>query len=231
MSYGASGSVVLGPDVGGIPQSPMQLPTTLFRFGEQTVWSSQFCDGGAVPPAVSTLFSTPQNQVGQGFLRPLDLPLTNQRESGRVPTGQSLEVYGIALQLLHASANTDAPGTTLATPADTDGLIGDVLNILNNVALSWNFIVTTIDIAPAMLVGQGGGAFGAVSTTQNATDRGHMNNGAGNIFVYRKHPILLPGSSTFNIRAVAGLRAAVLSSGLVMRSVLCGYYKTAIELG
>jgi hypothetical protein len=230
--FGAPGSLVLGPDGGGmIPPVPMEQPKPLFRYGEQTIWSSQMHLGTAALANQSfRLFATPVGQVGQGFTNSLSIAETNLKEGGRVPSGVAYDVFGIAVQLLHHTAATDTAAQNGA--CDTDAAISDLINILDNGVLSWDFTQTQVDIAPVMLIGQGGGAFGAVSTTQNATDRGHMNNSAGAIWLYRKHPVALPGSSTFATVLRYGSRAPVIgANAVVIRVVLLGYYKNVIEIG
>ena len=50
--------------------------------------------------------------------------------------------------------------------------------------------------------------------------------------MYRKHPVALPGSTTFAILLRYGSRAAVVgANSQVVRVVLFGYYKNVIEIG
>jgi len=59
-----------------------------------------------------------------------------------------------------------------------------------------------------------------------------MNNGNGNIWMYQKHPVALPGQTTFAIQLRAGSRAAaVANNSVAVRVVLLGYYKNVIEIG
>ena len=60
-----------------------------------------------------------------------------------------------------------------------------------------------------------------------------MNNGAGQIWMYRKHPVSLAGASTFSVQARFGSRAAAIAAAnsMVLRIVLLGYYKNVIEIG
>ena len=84
-----------------------------------------------------------------------------------------------------------------------------------------------------LLCGAGGGAFGAVSQNAAAANSGNMNNGNGSIWMYRKHPVALPGSSTFSIVLRFGSRAAAVAAAnsLDVRVTLLGYYKNVIEIG
>ena len=60
-----------------------------------------------------------------------------------------------------------------------------------------------------------------------------MNNGNGNIWMYQKHPVALPGTTTFAIQLRAGSRAAAVgaNNAVGVRVVLLGYYKNVIEIG
>ncbi len=216
-----------------IPDVPQELPKNLFRYGEQTIWSSQYIPGGAaVANATFRLFTTPQGQQGQGYTNALSIAETNLKEGGRVPAAVAYDVFGICLQVLGNTAGAD--GATFNAPIDTAAEVADLLNILNNSVISWDFTQTQVDVAPAMLVGAGGGAFGAVGSTAAAL--GHMNNGAGGCFLYRKHPVALPGQTTFALLARFGSRAPVLGvspggPSYALRIVLAGYYKNVIEIG
>ena len=54
----------------------------------------------------------------------------------------------------------------------------------------------------------------------------------GSIWMYRKHPVALPGNSTFSIVLRFGSRAAAIGTNSVaVRCVLLGYYKNVIEIG
>ena len=99
------------------------------------------------------------------------------------------DVFGLACQIEKASAGGD--GGTVGSPIDTDTTIGDLLNIQANGVLSWDFTQTVVEICPVSLAGAGGGAFGSLATG-NAVDSGHLNNGNGQVWMYRKHPVALP---------------------------------------
>ena len=60
-----------------------------------------------------------------------------------------------------------------------------------------------------------------------------MGNGNGGIWMYRRHPVALPGNSTFAVLLQFGSRASGLAAaiGVAVRVVLLGYYKSVIELG
>ena len=229
MSYGMPVSV--SPGAGPVPNVAFQAPTNLFRFGEQTIWSTQLYRGGAaVANTTNRIFTTPQGQTGQGFNAALTIAETNLKEGGRVPAGIAYDVFGIATEvaLLSDADDTDA---SFNQPIDTAADIGELINVIHNVVLQWDFTQTQIDICPVLLAGAGGGAFGAVSTG-NAVDTGHMNNGNGNIWMYQKHPVALPGQTTFAIQLRTGSRAAaVTTNSVALRVVLLGYYKNVIEIG
>lgn len=232
MNYGALPLVQEGS--GPIPPVPFSTPQNIFRFGEQTLWSTQLLGNASSAIANTTfrVFTTPLGQVGQGFLTGLTIAETNLKEGGRVPAGVAYDVFGVATELTSsvqaAGNNTDG---NIGTPASTAALVTDLLNVQRNSALSWDFTQTTVDICPVTLAGAGGGLFGAEATTLNNTSVGHMNNGNGNIWMYRKHPVALPGNSTFAIVLRFGSRAAALVNQMGVRITLLGYYKNVIEIG
>ena len=229
-NYGVPGSGFFSADSGvSLPPVPLDQPKNLYRFGEQTIWSTQFL-AATVGIANNTFrtFATPQGQNGQGFA-PMSIGETNLKEGGRIPSGVAYDVFGIACHVAAATTNAN-----IALPIDTDALIGDLLNIQTNGILTWDFTQTQVDIAPIVLVGAGGGAFGAVGGT-NATPIGHMNNGAGSVWMYRKYPVALPGNSTFSILLRFGNGAPAISggagTGIAVKVVLLGYYKNIVEIG
>jgi hypothetical protein len=142
-------------------------------------------------------------------------------------------VFGVAAQVLDSTGTADSG--TLSNPIVAPGVVGDLINIINNGVLSWDFTQTQVDICPVMLAGAGGGAFGAVATADTGTPvtTGSLQNGNGGVWMYRKHPVALPGQSTFAIVLRYGSRAANVSAAnsVVVRVVLMGYYKNIIEIG
>lgn len=213
----------------------LEQPNRLFRYGEQCLWSSQFLAGTtAVANQQFRLFTTPIGQVGQGFGAPLTRAECNLTVGGQLPQAQAFDVFGVALQIAHSSTATDTGGAPaqLNLPASTSVEISDILTILNNVVVQWVFSQTFVDIAPAMLVGQGGGAFGAVAlSSQGApTSSGHMNNGNGACWLYRQYPVALPALVVFGLQLIFGSRApAIGANGISLRAALLGYYKNLVE--
>lgn len=217
---------------GGVPAVPFEQPKPVIRYGEQSLWSSQlFLGGAAVAGTSPRVFSVQQGLPGQGYTNGLSIAETNLREGGRIPAGQAYDVFGIALQFMHS--DTAADGATFNAPCDDNLQIGNLLNFQNNGVLTWDFTQTQVQVAPFTLIGAGGGAFGGIATTQNAVDRGHLNNGAGSIWVYRVYPVALPGTTTFGLLLQIGTRAPVISANtaIAVRVVLVGYYKNVVELG
>lgn len=227
--------VSLTPGSGAVPSVPQTQPKSLFRYGEQTIWSTQlFGSGTAIANSENRIFSTPRGQQGQGFTNALSTAETNLKIGGQVPAGIAYDVYGVAGQIL-LSDNTADTGD-LTQQANTAALVDEMQNLVNNCTLKWDFSQTTVDIAPLNLCGAGGGLYGALAGAGGATANefiGTVNNGSGNIFMYRKHPVALPGQSVFAIIAGIGSRAAAIGNGnsVALRIVLLGFYKNVIEIG
>ena len=221
------------------PNVPFQQPKNLFRYGEITIWSTQLLTGAStIANASFRLFSVPLSSAGQGFSNSLSIGETSQKEAGRVPSGLAFDIYGVsALVGKGSGADDNVAGFALNAPINTNALVTELLNIQQNAVLSWDFTQSIVDIAPLHLVGAGGGAFGAVTNstgTGTAGDlvAGHMNNGASNIFLYRRHPVSLPGGTTFSILLRFGSRAsAVGANASFVKVALFGFYKNVIEIG
>jgi hypothetical protein len=226
---------LVSPGAGPIPGVPSQQPTNLFRFGEITLYSTQlFAPGTNLANSSSRLFATPLGAQGQGYSTSLTISETNLKEGGRIPSGQAYDVYGVATQVIGATVDgsTVTQDLSFATAAD----VAILQNIVSNGALSWDFTQTKVNICPVMSAGAGGGLFGAVSTNAAAATTGAMNNGNGGIWMYRKHPVALPGNTTFAVLLEFGSRAAQIpnseaTTGAAVRVVLLGYYKSVIEIG
>ena len=222
----------------GLPPSvPFEQPKNLFRYGEQTLWSTQLhASNGASNVSLANgtyrLFTTPLGQVGQGFTNALTIGETNLKEGGRIPSGIAYDVFGVACQVGRATSTGDSALGDAISTADSIRILTE---IQTNGILSWDFTQTQVDIAPVQLVGAGGGAFGSVSVTgATAQTIGNLNNGAGSVWLYRKHPVALPGNSTFSILLRYGSRMGGLlstSDSAFVKVVLLGYYKNVIEIG
>jgi len=234
---------LVSPGAGPIPGVPQHQPSNLFRFGEITLYSTFAFPAGAVANTTNRCFATPLGQVGQGFGVALTIGETNLKEAGRIPSGQAYDVFGVAGQVMGYDANNntldlpfcDMPaGGAGAAPAAGLGNVGDLQSALNNSVLVWDFTQTQVMICPLMLAGAGGGAFGSVSQNAAAANSGSMGNGNGGIWMYRRHPVALPGNSTFAVLVRFGGRASAIAganNGYAVRVVLLGYYKSVIELG
>jgi hypothetical protein len=213
----------------------MNQAQNVFRYGEQSLWSTQFLIGGSSQAGQQyRLFSTQGGQQGQGYTTGgLSLAETNLKLPGQVPGGAAYDVFGVACQIIHSTTPDAGVGGTASMneAANNSVPISDLLNVLNNGVFSWDFQQTTVQIAPCMLIGAGGGAYGAVSTTVNGVNDGHMNNGNGAVWLYRTYPVALPGTTVFGIVLQFGTRAPAIGvNGIAIRCVLLGYYKTVIEV-
>jgi hypothetical protein len=215
---------------GGTGYAPLEQPKVLFRFGEQSIWSTYLFPGASVVAGQQyDFFATAQGRSGQNFTGPLTIAETNMKNGGRVPQGVAYDVYGIAAQIYKCTAADDTGD--IGVPIDTEALTTELLSLQYNGVLVWNFTQTQVEVGPLDLVGAGGGAFGAVSTTQNLAQVGHMNNGAATLWMYRKHPVALPGTTTFGVLLRFGSRAAPVGArSTAIRIVLIGFYKNLIEV-
>jgi len=225
---------LVSPGAGPIPGVPSQQPTNLFRFGEITLYSTHaFPAGSAIANSSNRIFTTPLGSQGQGFTTGLTKTETNLKEGGRIPSGQAYDVYGVATQVLGADNTAGLAGQMDEPFNDNVATVETLQNVVNNGVLSWDFTQTVVDICPVMLAGAGGGLFGAISQNAAGANSGAMNNGNGGIWMYRKHPVALPGNTTFAILIQFGSRAAAIPAGfgLAIRVVLLGYYKSVIEIG
>ena len=229
--YGIPGSAILPPPQAGSPMSPMNVQKSIVRIGEQAFWSAQrYPDTTAVASTTDRVFTTPRGQVGQGFANALTLPETNLKEGGRIPSQYAYDVEAIAVQPYYFD------NAQLASVAGG----GDLFNTLNHCCLLWDFVQTQIEIAPVSLIGAGGGTFGGIAGAGGAAANefsGDVNNGNGQLWVYRRHPVLLPSNSTFALLLSWGGSAAAVGAGagaghdLILRVILLGRFQTAIATG
>lgn len=208
---------------------PQTLPKNLYRYGEISLYSTHAfgsVGGSALANSTNRLFVTQLGGQGQGFNASLTVSETNLKEPGRVPSGQAYDVFGVAGQVMSWNPAADS----ISAPV-TDASTG-LATIVNNGILAWDFTQTKVYICPLMLAGAGGGLFGAVADS-TGVQVGALNNGNGGIWMYRKSPVALPGSSTFSVELNFGSRAAALGAGVgfAVRIVLLGYYKSVIEIG
>jgi hypothetical protein len=223
--YGAPGQIVASGNPAAL--APMQLPKTIVRIGEQAIWSTQqYADAQAMARNEDILFSTPQNGTGQGFAAPLSLAETNLREASRIPGGYAFTVQAIALQTYYS---------------DQFAIVrADIANLVNNCVPQWSFLQVRIEIAPAQLIGAGGGVYGDTADTGAAEggaggSRIALNNGNGQVWVYRSHPVALPANSTYNIVLSWGANASAVDGGSNnssqnVRCVLLGTFESAIPI-
>lgn len=226
---------LVSPGAGPIPGVPQHQPSNLFRFGEITLYSTFALPHSAVIANSSNrIFVTPLGTSGQGFTNGLTKSETNLKESGRIPSGQAYDVYGVATQI-YAGQTTMASGAGAADLPfnDATATVSTLANIVNNGVLSWDFTQTVVDICPVMLSGAGGGVFGSIAQNAAGANSGAMNNGNGSIWMYRKHPVALPGNTTFAVVVQFGTHTAAIPAAfdVAVRVVLLGFYKSVIEIG
>lgn len=247
-SYGVPAQAVMSPGQSGIPSVPFEIPRDVFRYGEQALYSTYFwTDTTALANGTFRTFTTGLGNSGQGMTQPLTITETNLKESGRIPNAQAYDVYGVAGQLF--SVTTSGTGTQAvsygrnlggATVVAAIQETEDYQNINNGCVLFWDFTQTKIAIAPLSMCGAGGGLFGALGNdpvnAQAGGSAGWLSNGNGSIWIYRRHPVQLPGATTFAVEAQFGSRVnitaqAAPSYAFMLRIVLLGFYKNVVELG
>lgn len=216
---------------GQIPAVPLNQPQNLFRFGEQTIWSTQLLPASAIASQLFRVFSTQLNGTGQGFTQALSYAETNLKEPGRVPNGVAYDVFGVSSEIVMAQASQGVDYTLGSVLTADAPEVLDALNVQHNTVLSWDFTQTNVDICPMVLAGAGGGLFGALAQNAAGAATGQMNSGNGSIWLYRRHPVALPGASTFAIVLRVGSRAPALNNPVAIRVTLLGYYKNIIEIG
>lgn len=214
---------------------PMELPKNVIRIGEQAIWSTfRYPYGTPLTNQESRVFTTPQGQVGQGFAVALSIAETSQKVAGQIPGGYAYNAFGISLHPYYI-------GGQAAGAYALDG--ADLRNVHNNCVVTWDFQQTRIPIAPAVLVGTGGGAFGTTADTAGSEggaggSRVALNNGNGAIWTYMQHPVMLPTDSVFALLLQWGANAAAVDGGgeqiqaaLAMRLALLGMFENAIAIG
>ena len=228
MSYGMPGAAYMPPPRPGMAMNaPMQLPKAVRRIGEQAFWSSQrHLNAVALTLNQTRLFQTPLGGTGQGFGAPLTLAETNLREGSRIPASFAFTCDAVALQAFNQDSSPI--------------VYQDIANVTNQAVLSWFFTQTQFEIAPVSLIGAGGGVFGATADTGGADgalgSRIALNNGNGQLWVYRQMPVLLPSNSTFTLLLDFGVNAIAPDGGptaanLITRCCLLGRFQTAIAIG
>lgn len=222
------------------PQVPMHQPQNVFRYGEQTLWSTHLHQGsgaGAVGLARGQfrLFATPMGQQGQGFATALSIAETNMKQGAQIPANQAYDVFAIACHIGQSTAVGDA---SLGKSVNSAAAIQTLNQILSNGVLSWDFTQTQVDIAPIQVIGAAGGAFGSASISSGggtaATATGTMNNGAGGCFMYQEFPVALPATSTFAILLRYGSRMGSLAKdqfSVFVKVIMYGYYKNSLVIG
>ena len=238
--YGVPGIPMVGGGQAGVPPVSFELPKNVFRFGEQTLWSSLFLpNAGPVANGTFRVFTTPLGQQGQGFGQALSIAETNLKEGGRIPSGIAFDCFGISVSVGSTKAQTDdgTANAAGASPINDADRINNITNIVTHSVITWDFTQTQIDVCPTNLAGAGGGVFGGLALTGAANAAtGSLQNGNGSVWLYRKHPVALPGNSTFSMLIRFGSRAPALQTtatnynSAVVRVVLLGYYKNVVEI-
>src|ERR1041385_4750099 len=86
------------PPPSGAAQAGMELPKTVIRVGEQSLWSAySYADNAAVAGVDRRTSPPPLGRCVRGLAARLSTPDTNRRGAGRIAPGQAYDVYGVAL--------------------------------------------------------------------------------------------------------------------------------------
>lgn len=230
-------------DAFGLPAQPLIPPpvnegvrldqaTTLFRYGENSLYSTQLHVAGAIRGEEFRLFSTGVNQTGQGFTRALSIGETNLRQGGTIPNGVAYDVFGVSCHIMAGSADGDASGMDFDGQGNTIAWIQNLVNIRYNGVLTWDFTQQRVDIAPVGLIGSGGGVFGSLAVVADTQQRvGYIGNGPGTIWQYAAHPVSLPADTVFSVLLRYGSRAEDIAQASVgIKVSLLGFYKNIVEV-
>ena len=233
--YGAPGYTMSRPGAGGaLP--PMSLPKNVIRVQEGALWSTWELgvDNAVKASTIRQFFGQQIGAQGQGFARALDFVETNMREGGRIPAGLTYTISAISMHP-YASSNNN----TLSAPLPAT----ELYDLQANSALQWKLFGTEIDVAPSLLIGQGGGVFGATADTGAAYgpagvgSQVALNHGAGQVWVYAQQPLMLPAQQTFSLDLRFGPDAAVIELNAVaaqrlrIRVSLLGKFAQAVAIG
>ncbi len=233
MAYGMVGQGIEGAGR-GFPQTPMALPKSVVRVGQQSLWSSQaYTNASVLANTQDRIFVTPRGQGGQGFAN-VTISESNLKESGRVPGGYAYDVFGMACYpyVVNVVQGVPLPPVPIT--------LADMSNCINNCVLAWDFLQTQIEIANVHLIGAGGGVFGAGRLGLNAgvaaaADQAALTNSNGAIWLYNQHPVMLPSNATFGILLNWGQFAhaptTLANETLIIKVNLLGRFQTAIAVG
>lgn len=213
-------------------QVPMNVPKKVLRINEQSNWSAYRYEAAqALAGRDDAVFQTAIGSVGQNWGVQLSIAETNLEEQGRISNARAYLVDAIGLHPYYYDSQ-GVQGNSVSAR--------DLFNIQANCTLAWRFIQTVIQVAPAVLVGTGGGVYGASADTGGNYGGGGsqvaLNHGLANLWFYRKNPVMLPGGTNFSFRYIWGSYALPVDGGpndldLVLRTMLLGTYTSAVPMG
>lgn len=229
--YGNPGSFV-APTVPYDGRVPMNIPKNVIRVNEQAVWSTRrYLNGANLANTNEAVFQVGIGSIGQGFAAQLTIAETSLNENSRISNARSFLADAIAIHLYYQGGQ--AAGMFPVSSAD-------LLNYQAHCVPAWKFLQTTIEIGPGVLIGAGGGVYGSTADQAGAYGIGGsqvaLNNGTGNVWIYRKNPVMLPGGTNFNMVLFFGGDAQVVDGGsnasnLCVKVSLLGKYETAVPQG
>lgn len=236
IAYGATGAPgsFLAPTAGSLPVGLQGIPKNVLRVGEQALWSAyQWPQGTALANTQdSEVFVTSLGSIGQGYGTKLSLAETNLRESARIPDGFSFVVLAIGVHPYYSDGQNAPSAYGISAQ--------DLRNLQNQCVFALRFLQTTIEIAPLVLIGAGGGIFGTTADT-GAVDGGDggsrsvLNSGPGTLWVYQQIPMVLYAGVTFAAVYLFGSRAAPVdgtvgnnNSALNLRTMFVGKFDVSV---
>lgn len=224
-TYGTPGYPLVQSATGINPNA--QSPVAVERTGEAALWSAfQYADGTNLTNARGEVFTTQVSQAGQGF-GAMSIAETNMREAGRISSQLAFLVNGVANHVYAGVVGGVVPAIGLP----------DLANYQNNCVLFWKFIFTEIEIGPGVVIGAGGGIYGSTADTGDVQlSRVALNNGAGQVWLYREFPVVLNRALTFSMVQQWGANATVVHGGpsnasMIIRTMLLGKYLAQVVQG
>lgn len=194
-----------------------KLQTALVRRGAGVLYSTLIlASGTALANTQATWFGYAKggNVPGGGVANLQD---TNMLTAGQMSGQAGFLVESFALQIFNTST------TKLGVIA------ADYHAILDQSIISWEYGQATIQIAPAVSVGAGGGIYGVAGTLNLSPPE--LNNGCGGVYSLRGHGVVLAPMANFTISWNFGAASGTPSVNIGARLLMIGSYDQAVVAG